>query len=54
MDLQIRVAVNDSEHLRCVVLEGITAQVEVEHVEINLIFDHHRDRVLESCWEVEL
>lgn len=52
-DFLIHVAVKDSEHLRNVVLGGITAQVEVEHVETNLIFDHHRDHVLESCWETE-
>jgi len=53
-DFLIHVAVRDSEHLRTVVLEGITAQVEVEHVETNLIFDHHRDHVLETCWEVSI
>jgi len=34
-------------HLRSVVLEGITAQTEVEHVETNLIFGHMRDPILE-------
>lgn len=52
-DFLIHVAVRDSEHLRRVVLEGITAQEEVEHVETNLIFDHRRDHILESCWEIE-
>ena len=50
-DFLIHVAVRDSAHLRTVVLEGITAQVEVEHVETNLIFDHHRDHVVEVCWD---
>ncbi|MDE2996506.1 MAG: Lrp/AsnC family transcriptional regulator [Bacteroidota bacterium] len=52
-DFLIHVVVRDSEHLRRVVLEGITAQVEVEHVETNLIFDHHRDHVLESSWDID-
>lgn len=50
-DFLIHVAVRDSEHLRTVVLEGITAQSEVEHVETNLIFGHIRDPILESAWE---
>ena len=50
-DFLVHVAVRDSEHLRTVVLEGITAQEEVEHVETNLIFGHSRDPILQSAWE---
>ncbi|HAY36355.1 MAG: Lrp/AsnC family transcriptional regulator [Bacteroidetes Order II. Incertae sedis bacterium] len=50
-DFLVHVAVRDSEHLRAVVLEGITAQEEVEHVETNLIFGHGRDPILQSAWE---
>jgi DNA-binding Lrp family transcriptional regulator len=50
-DFLIHVAVRDSTHLRTVVLEGITAQEEVEHVETNLIFGHMRDPILESAWD---
>ena len=50
-DFLVHVAVRDSAHLRSVVLDGITSQVEVEHVETNLIFGHNRNHVLNSAWE---
>ena len=50
-DFLVHVAVRDSTHLRTVVLEGITAQPEVEHVETNLIFGHQRDPMLRSMWD---
>ena len=52
-DFLVHVAVKDSTHLRTVVLEGITAQPEVEHVQTNLIFGHSRDSILESAWDPE-
>ena len=45
-DYLIHVAVRDSEHLRALVLDQITARPEVEHVETQLIFSHARKRAI--------
>ncbi|MDP6943173.1 MAG: Lrp/AsnC family transcriptional regulator [Myxococcota bacterium] len=41
-DFLIHVAVQDPEHLRMVVTDGITCAAEVKHVETALIFSHRR------------
>lgn len=41
-DLILRVAVRDTEHLRRVVIEGVSARPEVRHLETSLIFEHRR------------
>lgn len=46
-DYLIHVAVRDTEHLRILVLDEITARQEVEHVETQLIFEHVRKRAIE-------
>jgi DNA-binding Lrp family transcriptional regulator len=50
-DFFVHVAVRDSEHLRRLVLQGITSRPEVDHVETSLIFEHVRDPALPSMWE---
>jgi len=50
-DFFVHVAVQDSGHLRRLVLEGITSRPEVDHVETSLIYEHVRDPVLPSMWE---
>jgi DNA-binding Lrp family transcriptional regulator len=46
-DYLLHVAVRDTEHLRILVLDQITARPEVEHVETQLIFEHVRKRAVE-------
>jgi DNA-binding Lrp family transcriptional regulator len=46
-DYLVHVAVRDTEHLRMLVLDEITARAEVEHVETQLIFEHVRKRAIE-------
>jgi DNA-binding Lrp family transcriptional regulator len=46
-DYLIHVAVRDTEHLRILVLDQITARPEVEHVETQLIFAHVRNQAIE-------
>lgn len=41
-DLLVHVAVRDTEHLRRVVMDRISARPEVRHIETNLVFEHHR------------
>ncbi len=42
IDLLVRIAARDTEHLRRVVLDGISAHGEVRHVETAILFDHRR------------
>jgi DNA-binding Lrp family transcriptional regulator len=46
-DYLIHVAVRDTEHLRILMLDEITARPEVEHVETQLIFAHVRKHGIE-------
>ncbi len=40
-DLLVHVAVQDTEHLRAVVMDHIAAGTHVRHVETNVVFEHH-------------
>ena len=44
-DLLVHVAVKDTDHLRSVVMDRISARAEVRHIETSIIFDHHRSPV---------
>jgi DNA-binding Lrp family transcriptional regulator len=46
-DYLVHVAVQDTGHLRDLVLDDFTARPEVEHVETRLIFEHRRKPALE-------
>lgn len=50
-DFLLHVAVRDSDHLRTLVLESVTARPEVDHVETNLIFAHEANHCLPSLWK---
>jgi DNA-binding Lrp family transcriptional regulator len=39
-DLLVHVVVRDSDHLRRLIGDGISSQVEVRHIETNIVFDH--------------
>jgi DNA-binding Lrp family transcriptional regulator len=45
-DFLIHVAVTNPQHLRAVVLDGLTTRPEVAHVETALVFGHERSAVL--------
>ena len=41
-DLVVRVAVRDTDHLRQLVMEGISTDESVRHLETSIIFDHEK------------
>ncbi len=52
-DFLVRVAVRDTEHLRVLVLDGITADQPVRHIETAILFEHQRKWDLGELGRIE-